>query len=180
MSRVLEGPPYRNTNGQFFTVNLFYERQYLVVPEKRVIEPIFSLLGHPDYISFKDTFVELRDPTGYKWAMKYLKSWRHWQKLLEAAWFVEYFNEAVAELKASLKSEAVAKLIRIASEDSPQALQACKYLASAEWEKPAHNRGRPSKEEMKGELRKTIQQWSTEQEDAIRIGLVGEPHATEN
>lgn len=172
-SAKLPGPPYKAANGHYYTSQMFLERWNLLMPIDQVCLPIFSFLGVPGYISVRASFIELRDPTGYKWADKYLKDYKHFEKLMEAPWFSSVFKALQKELKEILKSEAIQKIIQIASEDSPQALQAAKYIASAEWEKATSGRGRPSKEELRGELKRAADQVYQESEDAERIGLIG-------
>ena len=139
---------------------------------KRPIDPQFSLYGGiPDVIDAKATFLELNDPTGYKWALKYLGNYEHYKVLTKCTWFQKALDTWMDELKTKLKSEAIEKVSQIAQGASPQALPAAKYLASAEWEKATSGRGRPSKEELRGELKKAIEKLTIEEEDAQRIGL---------
>jgi hypothetical protein len=140
--------------------------------EDRIYQPIFSFIGDfPNLINARTSFLELRDPTGYRWAMKYLGSYEHFENLRESPWFESEYQAWLREYKIMIKSEAVQKIIEIASEDSPQAFQASKYLASADWEKAAYGRGRPSQAELKGELKKAVTLLQAEDEDAQRMGL---------
>lgn len=132
---------------------------------------MFSLTGRDGYINARTTFIELQDPTGYKWAQKYLASWEHMERLLKAPWFVKEFEEWVAELEMKLKSEAIQKVIEIASQPGPQAYLAAKYIAAHDWKTRLHGRGRPSKEELSGELKRAADIITREDEDAKRIGL---------
>lgn len=163
--------PFRGENYQFFTRQLFIEMQIGLPVEERVGEPPFSLYGREGYIDCRKTFVEERDITGYKWAMKYLHSWEHWERLQKCKWFVVEVQRWQEELRVLLRQEALAKIQEIAASGSPQAYQAAKFLANQEWDKPTRNRGRPSKEELKGELRDAARALSREEEDAERIGL---------
>lgn len=169
--KKLDKPPYKSDGNTWLTRTLFVEMARLF-PDVTSYEPVFSLNDDiPGYINCRKTFVSLKDPTGYKWAMKYLQSWEHFEKLLQAEWFVEAYQGWLKELKIKLKSEAIERISKIAQEASPQALPANKYLATHDWEKAASDRGRPSKAELKGELKKQVKLLEQEQDDAKRIGL---------
>lgn len=136
------------------------------------IDPIFSLYQkRPGLICCRDTFIELNDPTGYKWAMEYLGSWEHWNILMKSTWFVEAYNVWIAELEMKIRSEAIIRLQEIANGDSSQAISAAKYLATLDYKK-ASVRGRPSKEELKGEMARLVKLTSEEQDDYERIRVV--------
>lgn len=168
--------PYIAGNGHFYTAAIFLEawkpNQFNNSQvSERPVEAVFSLNGEPGYIDARATFLELEDPTGYKWAIQYLKSWKHFVILMRSDWFKDAVDSWVDELKLILKARAIQKLVEIASGASPQALQAAKYLAAAEWEKAATGRGRPSREVVKGELAKTMKALRDTQGDAERMGL---------
>ena len=168
----LTGPPYRTQNNIWLTASLFHERSVLLDEANTIYEPVFSL--DEDYqglINARTTYISLMDVTGYLWAIKYLNSWVHWEKLIRCVWFREKVTLWIEEIKTILKQQALQKITEIASGDSPQAYQAAKYLAQEDFDKPAHGRGRPSKEELRGELQKAARVLSQETEDAERIGL---------
>jgi len=168
--------PYRAPNGHWYTVALFKEvrERFNRTNSENLIEdfePIFSL--HSDikgYINVKRTFVELGDPTGYKWAMKYLGDYSHWERLCKAPWFQEALDIWTNELNMKLKSDAMDRIREIAKSDNEsQALAANKFIATGEYDKP--RAGRPSKETLRGELKKATQILDTEKEDMQRMGL---------
>lgn len=140
--------------------------------ELRVLEkPIFTLhIERPGYICIRNTFVELGDPTGYKWAIKYLGDYEHWKTLMKCKWFQEAYEVWINELETKVRSDALEIIQKIAQEGLPtQSLVAAKYLASFEWKKG--ERGRPSKSELQGELKRAAQALTVEDDDANRIGL---------
>lgn len=168
---IVDKPPYKSKDNRWLTRTLFYE-QVQEFPEQSSYEPQFTLGANiPGLINARQTFIALRDPTGYLWAIKYLGSWEHWEYLLRSSWFEAAYIEWVRELKTILKMEAIQKIDEIARSGSVQAFPAAKYLASADWEKAVHGRGRPSEEELRGELKKAVRTLTVEDEDAKRIGL---------
>lgn len=158
---------YKSDNGIFYTKALFREHW---LGEKAGMEPVFTLhIPRDGFICARTTFLEIGDPTGYKWTMKYLGDWHHWKKLIQCSWFREAYDIWMDELRASLRAEALDAIRDIAAGNSGQALAAAKYLATYDWEKAG--RGRPSKSEIAGELKRQVRAFEEQDEDAQRIGL---------
>jgi hypothetical protein len=169
MDRIkLTTPPFKGSQGHWLTTQLFYERWIDLKDSEQTFEPLFSLTGKEGFIDARVTFVTLEDPTGYKWAMKYLGSWKHYEKLMATSWFPPYVEVWVQEIKVKLRSDAIAAIRRIAGSKEQGALAAAKYLANLEYDS---KRGRPSKAEVKGELRRQAAILTQEDDDAQRIGL---------
>lgn len=165
------GPPYKTGAGLWHTKQLFYEQWNLLVINERVIKPLFTLYKEkPGYISGRKTFVELGDPTGYRWAMKYLGDHEHWLYLQRAAWFREALGIWQAELEIKQQAEAIEVIRDIAlSGDSKSALPAARYLAEQGWKKA--RAGRPTKTTIDAELKKAVRERTEEDDDAERINL---------
>lgn len=161
-------PPYKSDNGMWYTESLFHERS---TGTARPIEPVFSLYDdRPGLINCRTTFVALKDPTGRKWALTYLGDWSHWVRLMRCSWFKEAYDQWVSELNLQLKSEAMSKIMEIMGGDNgAQALAAAKFIASEEYKKAG--RGRPSKTEVDGELKRAVKALEQEDEDLERMGL---------
>lgn len=164
-------PPYKSPLNQWYTQALFWEKVIDLPIDQRLFEPIFSLYDDkPGLVNCRKTFVALEDPTGYEWSMQYLGDYEHWKKLMKSKWFQEAYDVWMEELKMKLRSQAIKRIKEIQDEGQPaQALVASKYLASFEWEKAG--RGRPSKQEITGELKRAAEALKVEDEDAARIGL---------
>lgn len=163
---------YKGLNNCWRTKSLFFEQHRDIQPDDRAGDPIFSLdQDRPGLINARTTFVELLDVTGYQWAIKYLNSWEHFEYLCRSSWFQEYLQEWRNEIQTNLKSYAISRITQIAtaSENEAQALAAAKYLAEAGWEK--HGRGRPSKSEVRGEMKRLTDKISNVDADAERLGL---------
>ena len=173
-------PPYKHSRNGWYTAPLFREQWGTVPDDKKNIWPKFRLYGsvqnEEDLISCEDTFVEIGDPTGYMWAEKYLGTYDHFRYLMDkCSWFREAYSTWLDTLKTKLIAESIYKIREIATSESPQALVAAKYLAGIEWENKnkgdGSKRGRPSKEEVKGELKKQVKILEEEAQDMERIGL---------
>lgn len=165
-------PPYRASTGNWYTSALFKETCLAPSHEMRSIDPVFSLYtDSPGLINCQKTFVALRDPTGYKWAMEYLGDWRHWERLLPLPWFAEAVETWRHNLRLLLQAEAIARIQMIAEGDSAQSLAANKYIAEEGWKDKGAGRGRPSKLELSAEMKRLTQAAKTVEDDASRIGL---------
>lgn len=170
----MKKPPYKTANNRWWTTGLFWDRVRNTYTEDRSddFDPIFTLYhDHPKYINARKTFVELGDPSGYKWAMQYLGDYDHWRALMKCEWFREAYEEWMEEVNAKLASEGLDAVRRVArSENDSQALAAGKWLASKEWDKK--QRGRPSKAEVAAATKQEVKKRTVEDEDLARIGLV--------
>jgi hypothetical protein len=165
-------PPYKTGNNVWLTQALFWEKTITFSANDRLEGcPVFSLYDDKkDCINCRKTFIEMGDPTGYKWAQEYLGDYEHWLRLMKCKWFQEAYDVWMNELKMKLRSEALDTIRTISNAGQPaQALVAAKYLASFEWEKAG--RGRPSKQELQGEIKRAAKLLEVEDEDALRIGL---------
>lgn len=165
------GPPYKDVMGRYLTLSLFYDMAQTRPRDEIIYKPIFSLFeDKPGYINARKTFLALKDPTGYQWSIKYLGDWNAFLRLLKAEWFRDAFEMWTNELEKLLQQEAL-QIIQSISRDpeqaSPVRLQAAKYIANREWDK--RGRGRPSTEDVKGELKRAVDKISSEQEDFNRM-----------
>jgi hypothetical protein len=168
-------PPYKNSINNWYGQVLFLEI-FRSLPEKDrplTMTPVFTLNEDRDgYINARKTFIEEGDPTGYKWAIKYLGDWDHFVFLSEREFFKTALAKWRAELQLKLTAEAIDRIKAIAESDDKQALVANKYLAERPWEKVGSTRGRPSKAEVQGALKQAVRVVEQEDEDMARIGLL--------
>lgn len=175
MEQTVKGPPYKSRLNHWYTRALFREIAMLTnLDQKPDIKPVFSLHGdYPGLINARKTFVHLRDPTGYQWAMLYLGDWAHWKALMKCKWFVEALGEWQAELDIAIQSENIQRIQAIAKDESDKGRgAAAKWLAEKQYkEKKGPGRGRPTKEELQGELKKQAEASQSEDADLERIGL---------
>jgi hypothetical protein len=165
----------RNHQNRRFTKQLFWE-QYITLPEtERTFHPPFTLHADKEgYINFGKAYIDSNDPSGYTVAQLLLnKDYEHWQHLCRCTWFKEAKEKWDAELDAKIYSEALAKIKELAKGDDAKALQAAKFLANKEYKHKGSkiSRGRPSREEVAGELKREVedQKFLVEAADRIRV-----------
>lgn len=141
---------FKDEKGRYIVQGLFLEDRY------NTELSVFTFDGEDKdykgkvYPSLKRLYLEHGDPKEYSFARKYLYDWDHWQRLCRNKLIAEHIKKWREELELSLVSEGVATLIDLAIND--KSYQAAKYLADRGWDKS--ERGRPSNEEVQGELRR--------------------------
>lgn len=159
------GPPYKAPNRKWFTEALFWESNL----DRTSYLPVFSLYqDQPNLVNCRKTFLELRDPTGYTWAIKYLSEYAHFKVLMKLDWFKAALDAWKDELDVLLQAEALQKIQETAKGASQSAYQAAKFLAQREHRKVS-SRGRPSTEEVKGELRRQATEAQETTDDYHRV-----------
>jgi hypothetical protein len=171
------------SNGHLLTVPLFYERAKMF--QKDISLSLFSIEGRTKenpvnglpLVNAKDTYVSLRDPTGYKWAKLYLESYDHFDRLMGAMWFKELKTEWDREIEMALRSEALDTISSLSKDsEAPEGtrLSAAKYLAEKGWEKrhkQVASKGRPTNASVTREAKKLAQEAEREDKDMHRLGL---------
>lgn len=171
-----DGPPYLDGSNRFLTEALFLEAIRIKKLEHRKVHPIFSLSTRKVYeglVPFYQSFVEIGDPTGYKWAEKYLGSWEHYIQLLKCSWFKEVLDKALDKLEAQNLSQAIDEIKDIAANPGPQRLAATRYLAEKGWKKGSGKttagRGRPTKQDIDNNLKEAVDRAIDADADLQRI-----------
>lgn len=161
--------------GSFQTKGLFYE---LTLPEDRKIMGTSWTLKEHDlqadgmiYKSMKRVYLEMEDVTEYDFAMATLGSFKHWERVVESPILIKHITQWRKELNLKLKARAMRSIIKAATEDEKLSFQAMKYLADNEYLDKKAKRGRPSKDEIKAELQREVENSKTFKDDAERIGL---------
>jgi hypothetical protein len=166
------GSKFKDSQSRWRTLSLFWESRH---PD---YEPLYTLKeeahqGLPSlYQFYLDSCVD--DPTEYTFANTYLGGWSHWKSLKSSKWFKVHLKSWREELAVRRESKAVAQMELIrntADEASPTRIQATKWLADRGVEAPKPKRGRPSKAEVKGNLKRDTAELSSIEEDAKNIGI---------
>jgi hypothetical protein len=166
---------FKNSNGKYYTRQLFWEESIELAASAKTIEPIFTLYTDKEgLINFGKAYVETEDPTGYKVATELLDGYRMWTVLMQAAWFKAAKKLWDEEMDARLSSKGIAKLQEMLENGTPpQQAQAAKYFADKEFRKDkTHYRGRPSKDQIIEETRKAAIIDENLADDLKRIRLV--------
>lgn len=96
-------------------------------------------------------YLEARDPLEYDFVQRsrFVENWAHWNFILASPYCRPDVNKWRDELELKLRSEALQEIIK--QSKTEKGFQAQKFLLEKGWDT---KRGRPSKEEVEGELAK--------------------------
>lgn len=159
--------PMKDKLGRFRTASLFWESRTGDYPCFFTLKPY----DHKGCISLYRKYMEIGDPTEYRFALGCFGSWKHWQVLTKLQWFQPHHEEWKKELELKLISDQYDRMEDIAKtapKGSPSHIAAVKWLA--EFNQPK-KRGRPSKAERAQLLKEERIAKTTVNEDAQLLGL---------
>lgn len=158
---------YKDAQGRFMTRGLFDET---ISSELRAkMEPPFTLADEDKgkYKSLKQIYMSYDSPSEYDFAMDIFDSWPHWDKLSNCTWFIPYLEAWQEEKEIKMRGLGIKRMADLAASGN---INAAKWIAEGGWiEKKA---GRPTKEKVKGELKKQARIKQDLSDDAARIGFV--------
>ena len=136
---------FKTEGGIRYLKGLFFETSR----DKDTIVYTLKDQDHEGYPSLYRLFLEMEDPTEWRFSQEYLDGWSHWIQLQECNWFKPYVERWRTELELKLKGRALLEIQTTASnEDSKNHYNANKFLLEGGWkDKPeSRGRGRPKKE----------------------------------
>lgn len=164
----------KDTSNRPRTQSLFIEYENENYRAVFTLQPFNVIKDGTEYLSLYRKYMEIADPTEYRFAIKCFGSYQHWQLLQSRPWFQPYVNAWREELDASIKSQAAVEMFEIANTTSSDQtrVQALKWLSDRGYlgsiPKPKR-RGRPSKEEIEGELRRQLTNSKDINDDYTRL-----------
>ena len=141
---------FKDSKGRYIVQGLFLEDRYDQEFSVYTFDGEDKEYKGTLYPSLKRLYLQHKDPLEYSFATTYLYDWDHWQRLCRNKIISLHIEKWREELRLMLVSEGVFSIINLATEKD--SYQAAKYLADMGWDKSG--RGRPSKEEIEGELKK--------------------------
>ena len=162
---------FRNINGQRMTSSLFFEQSYHD-PSKA----IYTLkdIDWKGYRSLYRLYLEEEDLTEYLFANKYFENWSHWLDICNSPWFRDYIERWRTELNLKMEAQALRRIQEESKDkDSKNNFSANKTVLDKLWKEnnptKATARGRPTKDEVRGELNRRANEEQKLQEDFDRI-----------
>lgn len=141
---------FKDDKGRYIVQGLFLEDRYNADMATYTFDGEDKNYKGTVFPSLKKLYLEYGDPTEYKFANEYLYDWDHWQRLCKNAVVSRHIEKWREELRLALISDGIETMITLSAEG--KSYQAAKFLADAGWD--VQKRGRPSKEEVEGELKK--------------------------
>lgn len=152
---------FKDDNNRYIVQGLFLEDRYNPDLSVYTFDGEDKKYKGKLFPSLKRLYLEHGDPAEYSFARKYLYDWDHWQRLCRNKICRTHIDKWREELELSLMCEGIATLIDLATHK--ESYQAAKWLADRGWVKS--ERGRPSKEEIEGELKKRADQANEFEQD---------------
>lgn len=113
-------------------------------------------------------YIEMKDPSEYYFAKKYLGGWDHWERLTKSPWFKPYIESWRKELDVLIKAEALHEIIRIAQDSSHKSSYEANKILLRE-KKESSRRGRPTKDEVHKEATRIASEEDRISQDAERV-----------
>lgn len=141
---------FKDEKGRYIVQGLFLEDRYNTDLAVFTFDGEDKVYKGRTYPSLKRLYLEYCDPKEYNFAREYLYDWPHWQRLVHNKVVGRHIDEWRKELELHLVSEGVQILVDLAQTD--RSYQAAKFLADRGWDKS--ERGRPTKQAVKEELKK--------------------------
>lgn len=150
---------FKDEKGRYIVQGLFLEDRYNKDMSVFTFDGEDKLYKGKTFISLKKRYLDWSDPTEYQFAQEWLYDWDHWKRLCNNKLLAAHIDKWREELSIKLRSEGINTLINLATEK--ESYQAAKYLAECGWEEK--KRGRPSQDEIDGELKKRadeVEDWN--------------------
>lgn len=145
---------FKDEKGRFIVQGLFLEDRYNTDLAVFTYADDDKEYKGKTYPSLKKLYINHADPVEYDFATTHLDGWKHWQRLCNNAIVGRAIEEWREELSLKLMSEGVQQLVQIATEKD--SYQAAKWLADRGWD--VAKRGRPSKDEVDGAIKKAAEE----------------------
>jgi hypothetical protein len=145
---VIDKSKMIDSTGRYLTQGLFYEIEYDHTFAQYTLASNDKEVGGRKYPSIKRLYLEMEDVTEYEFAQTYFVDYPHWQKICNNSQLRKEIDKWRVELELKLRARALRSLVGQAEKGN---FNAAKYIAGKEWES---KRGRPSKEEKAGVLKK--------------------------
>jgi hypothetical protein len=139
---------FKGSHGKRYLKALFYE---MTLADKSTVLYTLKEHDHEGYKSLYRLYMEMKDPTEYRFAVAYLDGWSHWVELCTCLWFQPHLEKWRNELGILIQSEALVNIFEEAiSPMGKNVFAANKYLLEKGWiQKEIHTKGRPSKQQVK-------------------------------
>lgn len=158
------------TNNQA-TLQLFYEYCW---PQNDNVCYTLKNYDHEGYPSLHRLYMEIADPTEYRFALECFVDFNHWLKVRDASWFKPYLTKWRKELQTKIRSEALVQIKLASQNGGPIGFAASKFLLEKDWADKDHGnskRGRPSKEEIKQAAFEIAEDKDQIEDDLKRLGI---------
>ena len=155
---------FKDIQGKWLTQALFLEFKY---NEDAIytLDDTHKEYKGKTYLSMKQLYIEMGDVTEYEFANEYFGGWTHWKKLRGNKAIAAHIDQAKEELELKLIACGVKRIIDHSKGD--KGYQAAKWLADRGWD--TRKAGRPSKDEVEGEMKRMAKEEDEYSADILRF-----------
>lgn len=122
-----------------------------------------------NYPSIYRLYIFEDDLTEYTFANKYFENWEHWEMVAQSPWFKPFIARWRKELRLKLESLAMTHIVAEMKDGSSKNKYSAAKTVLDQINKQKPQRGRPSKEEVQGELIRQTHAERTLQDDLKRV-----------
>lgn len=167
-------PVFKDAMGRKYTKALFLEF-CSSTSDKSLVLYTLADEDRGDALSLYRLYMELGDLTEYDFATKYFYNWDHWKQLCAVSWFTPHVARWREELDLKTKAEALKRIKEEAKDPKAKnTFSANKILIDRSWENskpksPTRKAGRPTREEVAGELKREVKEAKIIEDDYRRI-----------
>ena len=162
---------FKDKMGRFYTISLFLEIRYNADTAIYTLDEEDKEYEGKIYPSIKRLYLEIADPTEYKFAKACFFSWQHWLKICANKQIREnHIDIWRRELEVKLRSQGIENMIFAANSGQRDSMQASKWLAEKGWDK--RRAGTPSKAEIARETKIQAEIHEEVATDYARLKLV--------
>lgn len=163
---MLEATKFHNRQNHYYTKALFYD-----LSGSNKSKALYTLKDHDvgPFISLRNLYMDTNDLTEYAFANTYFANWEHWEQICQCAWFKPHIRKWRKELKTKLESMVLQAVLEEAKDPKSKNRFSANKLIYDRLQKSHIIRGRPSKEEVEGELKRQTHAERQLQEDLKRI-----------
>ena len=119
--------------GRYMTQALFYETRSEGYQALFTLKDYDHTVNGTTYISLKQIYLEVADPTEYRFAMEVFGQWNHWLTILNSPVIMEHIVKWREELEVKLASMAINAMIDVAVKEGAKGTAAAKYVAERGW-----------------------------------------------
>lgn len=162
---AIERSRFRAPSGQRYMQGMFYE---MASVDKSACIYTLKDSDHLGYPSLYRLYMQIADPTEWRFATTCLDGYEHWDMLCQSQWFQAYVTRWRYELELRIKSEALVRIEADSRSGSKSAPMSNRFLVSKGWQ-DKNTKGRPSKHEIKKEASRLATIKSAEAEDLLRV-----------
>lgn len=136
---------FKDKMGRYITQGLFIDFKYDETFAVYTLEDEDKEYKGNLYPSLKRLFLEMEDPTEYRFATTYLYGWDHWLAIKNNKALYAEIEKWQEELEIKIRAKGVHTMLEMSKGTN---FNAAKWVADGSWHQ---KRGRPSKEEKERE-----------------------------